>query len=87
MAATFPLPLATSGFSFVIATKSRVNELTVSCGTLTLEPEPPPEPDEPPLLPQAATNARPADMASAAVTFLLLVKYKEHHLLRWQAAA
>jgi hypothetical protein len=80
----FPLPLATSGFSFVIATKSRVNELTVSCGTLTVEPEPPPEPefDELPLLPQAATNARPADMASAAVTFLLLVKYKEHHLLR-----
>ena len=82
--ATFPLPLAASGLSVVIALKELLIALRLSCGT-----EPPELPgellllllDEPPLLPHAATT-RAALAATAVSPTRFVTENNENHLVR-----
>ena len=73
MTPTFPLPLAASAFSSVIAEKFTVKEFTVIEGTFT-GPEVPDVDDE--LLPQAA-RTRPAIAASEIVMLFLVTSSKK----------
>jgi hypothetical protein len=73
MTATFPLPLAASGFSVVIAEKVRLSEEIVILGTAPeLLPE---EPDGEPLLLQALM-IRPTLRATDIVTLFLVTAFK-----------